>query len=200
MAETDLPGDIDPDSCCRLPLPERDELPEAAQRIYDDHLDPGGGSLAGLKGPGGIRLHSPLLSELTQATGRYLRHEADYSPAIRELAILVTVREMDSRFQWAAHEHEALKRGLSAETIDIVKHRKGTEGLPEAETAVIELGREIFGHHRVTPETFARALAQFGRTTLVDLVSLMGNYSASAALLLTFDMQLRDGETALLPV
>jgi len=38
--------------------------------------------------------------------------------------------------------------------------------------------------------TFGRALQQFGRRALVNLIALMGNYAGTAALLTVFDMQL----------
>src|SRR5713226_7286411 len=81
-----------------------------------------------------------------------------------------------------------------------LKHRKDTSGLDEADAIVIELGREIFGARKVASTTFARALRQFGRRTLVDLVALMGNYAGTAALLTAFDMQLDPGQQPLLPV
>ena len=56
------PADIDPQSGCRLPLPDRNALDEPRQRIYDSLADPQGGSLRGLRGPGGISLHSPGLA------------------------------------------------------------------------------------------------------------------------------------------
>jgi hypothetical protein len=56
------PEDIDPQSGCRLPLPRRDDLDGAGQRIYDSLADPEGGTLRRLRGPGGILLHSPDLS------------------------------------------------------------------------------------------------------------------------------------------
>ena len=65
---------------------------------------------------------------------------------------------------------------------------------------VIELGREIFTARRVGSATFARALALFGRRKLVDLVALMGNYAATAALLTAFDMQLDPDQPLPLPV
>lgn len=65
---------------------------------------------------------------------------------------------------------------------------------------MIGFGRELFERRRVEPATFARALALLGRQGLVDLVSLMGVYAATAALLTAFDVQLRPGETAHLPV
>ena len=82
---------------------------------------------------------------------------------MRELAILTTARELDSQFEWAAHEPAALGEGISAEIIDIVRRRKPTSGLDEADAIVIELGREIFGAKKVSSATLARALQQFGR-------------------------------------
>ena len=51
----------------------------------------------------------------------------------------------------------------------------------------------------VCRETFAQALKQFGQRRLVDLVALMGNYAATAALLTAFDMQLDPGQQPGLP-
>ena len=71
--------------------------------------------------------------------------------------------------------------------------------MDEAHAIVIELGREIFGARKLASATFARALRHFGRRTLVVLVALMGNYSATAALLTAFDMQLDPGQPQPLP-
>jgi 4-carboxymuconolactone decarboxylase len=193
-------ADIDPQSQCRLPLPQRDELDAEGQRIYDSLADPCGGSLRGLRGPGGIHLHSPELARHTRALNRYLRQESALGGRVRELAILVTARELDSQFEWAAHEPEALREGVSPEIIDTIRYRRDTSDLDAADAIVIELGREIFRSRKVSPATFARALAQFGRRKLVDLVALMGNYAATAALLTAFDMQLDPDQPPLLPV
>jgi 4-carboxymuconolactone decarboxylase len=137
------PDDVDPMSGCRLPLPRREELDDAGQRIYDSLADPKGGTIRGLRGPGGIMLHSPDLSRRARPVNRYLRHEAGLGGRVRELAILTTARELDSQFEWAAHEPEALAEGIPREIIDIIKHRKDTSGLDEVDAIVIELGREI---------------------------------------------------------
>jgi 4-carboxymuconolactone decarboxylase len=184
------PEDVDPESGCRLPLPRRDQLDAEGQRIYDRLADPAGGTLRGLRGPGGIQLHSSELSRHSRPLNHYLRYETEFGGRVRELAILTVARELDSRFEWAAHEPQALAEGVPREVVDIIKNRRATEGLDEADAIVIALGREIFGRREVTPATFARALRRFDRRGLVDLVALMGNYAATAALLTAFDMQL----------
>ena len=194
------PADVDPESGCRLPLPKREELGAEAQRVYDSLADPQGASLRGLRGPGGILLHSPDLARYTRPLNHHLRHEAGLGGRVRELAILVTARALDSQFEWCAHEAEAARQGISRDIIDIVRYRRDTAECEESDRVVIDLGREIFTARKVAPETFARALRQFGRRSLVDLVALMGNYAGTAALLTAFDMQLDPGQAPLLPV
>lgn len=195
-----LPPDIDPESRCRLPLVKREDLDAEGQKMYDMHTDPKGGTIRGLKGPGGINLHSPVLAHIQRPVGRYLRFESGHSPRIRETAILISARESGSRFEWAAHEPEALSVGVPRETIDAIKFRKPLEGLDPVDAIIVQLGRETFGTRKVSSETYARAHKQFGTRGLIDLVALMGNYTATAAILTVFDMQLDEGETHVLPL
>jgi 4-carboxymuconolactone decarboxylase len=92
------PDDIDPQSGCRLPLPSREALSPEGRAIYDSLADPNGDTLRGLRGPGGITLHSEELARRARPVNRYLRNEAGLGPRLRELAILATARELDSQF------------------------------------------------------------------------------------------------------
>jgi 4-carboxymuconolactone decarboxylase len=194
-----MPSDIDPQSGFRLPLPKREDLDDAGRAHYDRVAAPGA-TIAGLQGPSGIGLYSPKASEHARALNRYLRFEAGLAPRVREIAILTTAREMDSQFEWAAHEPEARKEGVDGRVIDIIKHRMPTAGLEETDATVIELGRQIFRDRKVTSDTFAKAKALFGANKLVELVMLMGNYAGTAALLTAVDMQLHPGQKPLLPM
>src|SRR4051812_40441092 len=165
-----LANDIDPISRCRLPLVQRDDLDEAGQQVFDATAA-NQRSIARLRGPAGIRLHSPRSREL-----EYLRYETELGRRLTELAILVAAREMDQQFEWTLHEQEALKEGLEPQIIDVVLHRRAVEGLGDKEATIISLGRELFTKHRLSPKLFAQAQALFGPKTLVDLVALMGNY------------------------
>lgn len=194
-----MPADIDPQSGFRLPLPKREDLDDAGKAHYDRVAAPGA-TIAGLQGPSGIGLYSPKASEHARALNRYLRFEAGLAPRVREIAILTTAREMDSQFEWAAHEPEARKEGVEGRVIDVIKHRTPTAGLEETDATVIELGRQIFRDRKVTSDTFAKAKALFGANKLVELVMLMGNYAGTAALLTAVDMQLHPGQKPLLPM
>ncbi|MGB0629770.1 MAG: carboxymuconolactone decarboxylase family protein [Alphaproteobacteria bacterium] len=188
-----LPSDIDPQSRCRLPLPDPGALDDASRRTYESLADPDGGSLAGLQGPGGIRLHSPALSNGLRPVNLHLRQPDVIDARTRELAILVTAREHDCQFEWYAHEAEAIKQGVAPDIVDIVRHRRPTDGLDAADAALIDFGRELYCDHRVTPETYARFAAGYDRRTLVDLVNLMGMYAMTATVLIAFDAQLPEG-------
>jgi 4-carboxymuconolactone decarboxylase len=196
-----VPKDIYPESGFRLPRPQRDDMDDYGKKVYDQIVGPPGTRRrVSLRGPYGIHLHNPKLAEYETVLNHYLRFEAGFSGRIRELAILVTAREMDSQFEWVAHEPIALNEGLQPEVIDIVKYRKSVAKLPEMEAVVIQFGREMFGKRKVNSKTFARALAVFGSRQLVNLVALMANYAATAAKLCAFNNQLAPGQKPLLPL
>ncbi len=98
------------------------------------------------------------------------------------LAILVTAHEHDQQYDWTMNEPTASKDGLEPMIIDIVRDRKPLTGVGEKEAAIIQFGRELFGKHMVTAETYARALKIFGETDLVDLVDLMAQHLAASVL------------------
>ena len=108
---------------------------------------------------------------------------------------------MNSPYEWTAHEETAQEVGLAQDIIDIVKFNKTVPAsLDEKEVAIINLCREILsGDHKVSSETFANAVALFGRKRLVEIVALLGGYTGTAMILNTIDQQLPPGKKSLLP-
>src|SRR5581483_12402396 len=96
---SDLPKDVHPETRSRLSPVKREQLDEQGRRVYDSVLDPKRPTLAGFQGPAGIWLHSPKLGEPIREFNRILRTEMPLEPRLRELAILVTARELDSQFE-----------------------------------------------------------------------------------------------------
>ena len=193
-----MPNDIDPKSGMRLPIPKREDLDESGKQTYDRATKPGA-TIMGLQGPAGIQLYCRGAPSLN-AHNKYLRFEAGITPHIREVAILATAREFDSQFEWAAHEPEALKEGVSAETVEAIKHRRPTAGLDPTDAMVIETARQLWREHKLSSDLFALLNDRFGPNMLVDLILLMGNYAGTAALLHAVDMQLHAGSKPMLPM
>ncbi len=193
-----LPSDVYPDSLNRLPTVKRDALDETRKKVYDSIAAGNSYRRAGFQGPPGILIHSS--SQGQAMTTR----EPDAAPPpgerLMELGVLVTARELNSQYEWTAHEPTALRAGLDQATIDVVKFRKDTGSLNERDAVVVQLGREMFEKSKVSSATFARALKEFGEEGLVNLVVHIQEYAGTALLLRTFDQQLRPGWKPLLPM
>jgi len=160
-----LPKDVDPESRNRLPVIKREGLDERGKKIYD---------AAGPDGPQGaaaLRLHK---------SGVDVRWDSPVGRQLTELAIITTAREHDQQYEWSLHEMEAVAVGLDPAVIDIVRYRKPLTGVDDKQAAVIQIGRETFGKHKLSSETYARALRLFGKTNLVDVVDLMTGYAGTA--------------------
>lgn len=177
------PDDVHPDSRSRLPL-MRSVPSGLAPALYGRSMAPEG------TGPAHIRGHGAGLKSLEASVGR---------PVI-DLAVLVSAREHDAQYDWTVNEVAAVKDGLAPATIDVVRGRKPLAGLAERDACVIEFGRELFGKHNVSSETYARAVKIFGERDLVDLVDVMAQHSREAAMLAAFDQHLPAGQKPLLPL
>jgi 4-carboxymuconolactone decarboxylase len=184
-----LPDDVYPDSRSRIPLIKREDLDDERKLAYDERIAPDTTSLAGLQGPGGLRLSgSPSLSE-TLVDARTL-----------ELVRLVVSREMNHPFEWTLHEPVALKAGLEPDIIDIIRYRRTLDGLPDREAAIIQWGREVFQNYSLSSETFARLRQHFSIRDMMDMSQFMGNYARTAIMLHTFDAHLPYDREPLLPL
>jgi alkylhydroperoxidase family enzyme len=170
FAQVPLPSDVFPDSDSRLPVIDA----SGSQSAVD-----------------AIRLHG---------SGVIVRWESPLGRALTELVILVTARAHDQPYEWSLHEMEALAVGLDPAVIDIVRHRMPLTGVGETESIIIELGREIFGTHTLSSETYARAVDILGTSNLVDIVDLMGNYTATGIRLTAVNQQMPPGWKQFLPL
>lgn len=196
-----LPADVHPETLSRLPPVQREQLNDAQQKLYDALVAPPAGrlNLAGIKGPNGISLRMPKLLASMGDANRMLRSELGLDPGLVEVAILAAAREMKSQFVWAMHEQVALGAGVNATTIDIIRHRRPLSGVAEKEAALIDLAREAVGDHKVSPSTYARALALFGEEDLLHYSLLMANYAQHAIMLAIVGQELHDHHQPGLP-
>lgn len=198
--ERKLPADVYPESLSRLSPLKRENLNETQQKAYDALMAPRSRlNLAGIKGPNGVNLRMPRLIQHMGDANRMLRSQLGLDAGLVELAILATAREMQSQFVWAMHEPVALELGIPAATIDRIRHGRPLSGLPDKEAALIQIAREAVGAKRVTPATYAKAVALFGEEDMLHYSLLMANYAQNAIMLCIVGQELHDHQSPGLP-
>ena len=189
-----LPKDVYSESGNRLPPVKREELDEQGQKVYD-RFGP-----KGPQGPNIMRMYNPPFAELINGARATLTGKSGMDKQLAELVILIAAREMDNQYIWSGHEVGGREEGLPQEVIEVVKFRKPVTGLGEKETILIQLGREAFQKHKVSSDTYARAVKVFGMKGTVDLVSLMALYTMTAVQFNTFDQHLEPNQKPTLPL
>lgn len=182
---------------CVLALGTMPSLAGLAQAPLPADVDPESRSRLpspGAAAPGGVD------AIVAHGSGVIVRWEFALGRPLSELAILTVARELDQPYEWSLHEVEALAVGLEPEVIETVKHRRPLTGLGEREAVIVQMGRELIGGHVLSAETYARAEALLGRTNLVDIVMLMGEYAEDAVRLTAFNQHMPPGWRQFLPL
>src|SRR5215471_14803477 len=189
-----LPSDINPDSLARLPHLQRKSLDEPGQKIFD--VLPGRTAEGTLGGPLAFAAYNPAV-----AKALFDLHNAavagTLNPHVRELAILVACRETNYNLEWNAHEPSAVKEGVDAKVIDVVRRNSALTGLDERDATVIRFGRQLFTDKKVDSATFAKAVQLFGQRGVMDLVAVMNTYAVSGFYAIAVDEQPAAGGRAL---
>ena len=201
-----VPDDILPETMARLPQVSRDSLDAAGQRAFDTYVRPGTGYENGPRGPVAMWLHSPVLAEAIFDVRQRVRYGTKKDQRLTELIILSTAREIDHQYEWSAHEPLAQAAGLEQAIIEVIKYRRNLGGLPNiaglgaTERLLIQFTRELVSEEKVSSDTYAQAIEQFGSEGLMDIVGLIGYYNFVAMTLKAFDVQRPIGTELLLPM
>jgi 4-carboxymuconolactone decarboxylase len=173
----------------RLQPPTRESLSLEGQAAWDEIV----GSRGRVVGPFFALLKAPAVAQRVAALGEQLRFHSSFSAADRELAILTAGREVEARFEWAAHEPLARREGTRPEAIEAVQSRGPLDSLTPRERLTIGLVRALYRHHAVPDALFQEAIEQFGEQGLVELITLAGYYGMIGFVLNSFEVPLPEG-------
>ena len=185
-----LPADLDAESHARLPYLQRKNLDEKGQQIFDKL--PGRRPDGTLAGPLAFAAYNPAVAQAL-----FDLHNAAVAGTLdahaRELAILVACRETNYSLEWNGHEPAAVKAGVDAKVIDIVRRNGAVTGLTDKDAAVITFGRQMLRDRRVDSPTFAKVVGLFGRQGAMDLVAVMNTYAVSGFYAIAVDEHMPPG-------
>src|SRR3954468_5867447 len=161
--------DLNPESRARLPYLQRKDMDEKALPIFDTL--PGLGKDGVLKGPLAFAAYNPAV-----AKALFDLHNAavagSLTPHTRELAIMVACRETNYNLEWNGHEATALRNGVDAKLLDVVRRRGALTGVDEKDATVIRFGRQMFTDKKVDQATYAKVVELYGKKGAMDIVAV----------------------------
>jgi len=168
--------DLDPDSHARLPYLQRKDMEEKNLDVFDKL--PGLGKDGVLKGPLAFAAYNPAV-----AKALFDLHNAavagSLTPHTRELAIMVACRETNYNLEWNGHEATALKNGVDAKLLDVVRTHGALAGVDEKDAIVIRFGRQMLTDKKVDSATYAKVVELYGKKGAMDIVAIMVTYADS---------------------
>ena len=135
-----------------------------------------------------LLLHSPELADRVQTLGAYVRYRSVLPPRLSELAILVTARTWDNRFEWYHHVRDALAGGVPRAEIEAIARRERPQFDDAKASVVYDFCRELLDDKSVGDETFARAIDALDIAGVVDLIGILGHYALLANLMNAFEV------------
>ena len=168
----------------RNPGLSRDDLSEEGRRVYDEIVATRGEVDEAFQ----ILLPRPELLRRIAHLGSYIRFESSLPAAIRECIVLATARELESEFEWASHEPQARRAGVSEETIRAIRAGEVPSGTGEGERAAVRFVYESLRDHRVGDATFGALRDAFGLEGVTEVAGTLGFYSMLANILTAFDI------------
>jgi 4-carboxymuconolactone decarboxylase len=186
-----LPADLDADSRARVPYPQRKDMDERGQKIYDTL--PGRSPEGVLRGPLAFAAYNPGVAQALHELHDAAVQEGTLNAHVRELAILVACRETNYNLEWNAHEAIGLKAGLDPKIIDVVRHNRALTGVDDKDALVIRFGRQMLHDKKVDSATFAKAVELFGRRGAMDMVAVMNTYAVSGFFAIAVDEHMPAG-------
>jgi 4-carboxymuconolactone decarboxylase len=187
----------------RLPHPTPGELTDEQRAVYDEITGGPRGSgpfrLADgegrLHGPFNAMLVNPQLGMTVQRLGADIRYRSTLEAREREIAILALAHLRVSDFEWYAHERVGVVVGMTQEELDTLDAGETPTSFNAREQVVLAATRALVSERDLDDAMFEEALRLLGRTTLADLVTLVGYYDLLALSLRTWRVPLPTGET-----
>jgi len=196
--QSKLPADLDPQSRARLPYLKKSDMDAKGQKIFETL--PGAGKDDILRGPLAFAAYNPAVAQALFDLHNAAVPGGTLDPYTRELAILVACRETNYNLEWNGHEPSALKAGIDAKVIDVVRNNRPLTGLDEKDATVIRFGRQLFGDKNVDSATFAKAVELWGKRGTMDMVAVMTTYAVSGYFAIAVDERSPEGKPELPPV
>ena len=195
-AQSKLPADLDPQSRARLPYLKKSDMDATGQKVLAIFPSKDGT----LSGPLAFAAYNSAVAQALLDLHNAAVPGGTLDAHTRELAIMVACRETNYNLEWNGHEPSALKAGIDAKVIDVVRNNRSLDGLNEKDATVIRFGRQLFRDKKVDSATFAKSVELWGKRGTMDMVAAMSTYAVSGFFAIAVDERSPEGRPELPPV
>ena len=174
----------------RITLQAPGDMTAEQRAIYDE-------SIASKRGrppePMMAWLASPEMAKHATRLGAFLRYDTSLTPALAELAILVTARHWTAHFEWYAHKKMALDGGLNPAVIEDIKNRRTPTFTDPKARVIYDVARSLHEAQGLSQPLYDEAEATLGARGLVEVIGLCGYYTMVSMTLNTYAFGLPEG-------
>jgi 4-carboxymuconolactone decarboxylase len=146
------------------------------------------------RGPFNAWMRSPDLGDRLQRVGEYVRYKTSLPLRLNEMAILITARHWNSQYEWFAHLPLAMKAGLEPNIAADIAENRQPKGMQDDEAAVWHFSTQLHRKKIVSDAAYKRAVALFGEQGVMDLIGVLGYYTAVSMTLNVAEVPVPPGE------
>jgi 4-carboxymuconolactone decarboxylase len=183
-------------SMARVPYVEREELDAEGQEIYDRIRKDRNIPTVPLQFR--ALLHSPKAAGYLTSMGAQLRFQSAMPENLKELAIILVARELNSAIEWTGHAVLAAKAGVSAASIEAIRTKKAPAGLAAEEQVVARFVHGLLRNKEVTDGAFAAVHKLLDTKGSVDLTLTCSYYTALCLAQIALKLEMEPGRVSTL--
>ena len=173
-------------SATRVPLIERHEDLAGADQHFLDRIVRSRGWVSPAFG---ALLHTPDVAERIAHIGDYILYQSRLAPEYRALAWLVTARDLDAGYTWAAGVAAARACGVDDRLIDHVERDDALPVATPGQRALITFCRQLLrGNHHVGDTEYAATVEHFGIAGTVQIAAVAGYVAMMSIITNAFEL------------
>ena len=152
-----------------------------------------------VRGPFSVLLHAPEIGERVADFVDHFLSDTRVPHNLKELAILCMARRYTAQYEWFVHVGRARKAGVDDTAIEALRQGRRPDFTDADEALVYEMVEEIVEHRRLGDDAYARAVAALGEEPVVELIALIGFYHCISVLLVSYQVEVPEGNPDPLP-
>jgi len=174
----------------RMPAIPVEKMTEAQKAVAAEIA---AGPRGKVEGPYWPILRSPGFARSVQKVGAYYRYECPLDRRINEMAALIAARSWSQQFEWDVHILQALQAGLKSEVAQAIAEGRRPDHMAQDETVLYDFCAELLATRGVSDATYAKTVAQFSESGVIDILGILGYYTMLAMIMNVSRTSLLDG-------